>query len=274
MLGADSSIVVPMTESTDLLKETDGPVRTLTLNRPDAKNTLTAVMLQGMMTALSDADADPSIRIVILTNSGTTFCAGADLTADRPGVVAESGRSGDKPASLADLFVAMQACRTPIIGRINGHAVGGGVGLVAACDLSYVRSDAKIGFTEVRLGVAPAVISVVCLPKLGRADALEAFLSGERFSPERAAEMGLINASVAPEDLHQRVDSIVNKILKGGPSGIAAAKNLVYAVPTMNTADAFAWTTELSQSLFDGEEAKDGIVAYRQRQSAPWDQSS
>ncbi len=263
-----------MTESTDLLTETDGPVRTLTLNRPDAKNTLTAPMLQGLITALSDADADPTIRIVILTNNGGTFCAGADLTADRPGVAAVSGGLGEKPASLGDLFLAMQVCRTPIIGRVNGHAVGGGVGLVAACDLSYVRSDAKIGFTEVRIGVAPAVISVVCLPKLSRADAMETFLSGERFSPERAAEMGLINASVAPEDLHQRVDSIVNKILKGGPSGIAAAKNLVYAVPTMSTADAFAWTAELSQSLFDSDEAKDGIAAYRQRRSAPWDQSS
>ncbi|NNF55042.1 MAG: enoyl-CoA hydratase [Acidimicrobiales bacterium] len=263
-----------MTAPTDLLTDTNGPVRTLTLNRPDAKNSLTASMLRSLMAALYEADTDPTIRVIILTNSGNTFCAGADLTADRPGVAAMIGGPSEKPASLAELFVSMQSGATPIIGRIDGHAVGGGVGLVAACDLSYVRSDAKIGFTEVRLGVAPAVISVVCLPKLSRADAMETFLSGERFSPTKAAEIGLINAAVAPENLHQHVDATVNKILKGGPSGIAAAKNLVYTVPTMDRAEALAWTTELSQALFDSEEAKAGIAAYRQRRPAPWDESS
>lgn len=251
----------------DLIIEAGGPVTTITLNRPDAKNTLSAPMLEGLVRALGEAVESPDTRIIVLTNTGTTFCAGADLTASRPGV---SGASDPSAPSLADVFGAIQHARCPVIGKIDGHAVGGGVGLVAACDLSYVRSDAKIGFTEVRLGVAPAVISVVCLPKLTRADAMEAFLTGERFSPARAVEMGLINASIEPDELDARVDEIINAILLGGPIGIRTAKELINRVPAMDPDAAFAWTTSVSQALFDGEEATEGIRAYRERRLPSW----
>jgi methylglutaconyl-CoA hydratase len=251
-----------------LLIEDNGAVRTITLNRPDAKNTLTGPMLRGLVSALADADNEDAIRLIVLTNSGNTFCAGADLTDNRPGV---SGMNQDGDGTtLSDIFVALQESATPVIGKINGHAVGGGVGLVAACDLSYVRSDAKIGFTEVRLGVAPAVISVVCLPKLSRADAMETFLIGERFSPARAAEMGLINASVDPDKLDSHVRRVIDRILLGGPAGVAAAKQIVNTVPGMNRSDAFEKMTELSQALFDGPEAQAGIAAFRERRPAPW----
>jgi methylglutaconyl-CoA hydratase len=252
----------------DLLTEDNGAVRTITLNRPDAKNTLTGAMLRGLVSAIADADADDAIRLIVLTNAGNTFCAGADLTDSRPGV-SGMGDDGDG-AALSDVFLAIHGSETPVVGKVNGHAVGGGVGLMAACDLSYVRSDAKIGFTEVRLGVAPAVISVVCLPKLSRADAMETFLTGERFSPARAAEIGLINASVEPDDLDAYVQQVVEKILLGGPAGVAAAKHIVNTVPTMNRSEAFETMTELSQALFDGPEAQAGIAAFRQRRPAPW----
>ena len=256
----------------DLLINTDGAVRTLTLNRPEAKNTLSPEMMAGLVAALHSADAAPEVRVVIVTNTGSTFCAGADLTATRPGVAGDQGEGGTSgPPSLGELFVTMQSCTKPVIGRIDGHAVGGGVGLVAACDLSYVRSDAKIGFTEVRLGVAPAVVSTVCLPKLSRADAMEAFLTGERFSPQRAAEMGLINGSIAPAELDEHVNRVVTKILRGGPNGVGAAKSLVYKVPQMTAEEAIRWTADLSQSLFASEEAQMGIAAYRRRRPAPWD---
>ncbi len=249
----------------ELLISDSGQVRTITLNRPEAKNTLSGPMLNGLLAALTEANnAGP--RLIVLTNTGNTFCAGADLTASRVGVSGDDGAT----ASLADLFTALRSSAVPVIGKINGHAVGGGVGLMAACDLSYVRSDAKIGFTEVRLGVAPAVISVVCLPKLNRADAMETFLTGERFSPQRAAEMGLINASVDPEELDTYVQAIIDKILLGGPSGVAASKQIVNDVPQMDHPEAFDKMTTLSQSLFDAEEAQAGIAAFRERRPAPW----
>jgi len=252
----------------DLLIEDNGPVRTITLNRPDAKNTLTGAMLAGLVRSISEADQADAIRVIVLTNVGNTFCAGADLTNSRPGV---SGMSSDGDGTaLSDIFVGMQGSATPVIGKINGHAVGGGVGLVAACDLSYVRSDAKIGFTEVRLGVAPAVISVVCLPKLSRADAMETFLTGERFSPARAAEMGLVNAAVDPECLDDHVQQVIDMILLGGPAGVTASKQIINSVPSMAQVDAFEAMTELSQSLFDGAEAQAGIAAFREHRPAPW----
>ena len=133
-----------------------------------------------------------------------------------------------------------------------------------------MRDDAKIGFTEVRLGVAPAVISVVCLPKMRRADASELFLTGERFSPERAAEVGLINRSVPPDQIDATVEAFVDKIVRGGPMALGAAKDLIAKVPDMDTADAFAWTAERSAALFRSDEAVAGITAFRGRADAPW----
>lgn len=251
----------------DLLVDADGPVTTITLNRPDAKNTLSASMLTGLVRALGDAVESPDTRVIVLTNTGNTFCAGADLTATRPGV---SGSGHPAGTSLPDVFGAIRHARCPVIGKIDGHAVGGGVGLMAACDLSYVRSDATIGFTEVRLGVAPAIISVVCLPKLGRADAMEAFLTGRRFSPVRAVEMGLINAAVDPADLDAHVIEVIDAILLGGPSAVRTAKELVNRVPAMNIDAAIGWTTSLSQSLFDSDEAREGIQAFRERRLPSW----
>ncbi|MEZ5227694.1 MAG: enoyl-CoA hydratase-related protein [Acidimicrobiales bacterium] len=132
--------------------------------------------------ALDDAIADSAVRVIVLTNAGNTFCAGADLKDAKPGVAGNSGRT------FVEVFEIILGSPKPVIGRIDGHATGGGVGLAAVCDISVMRDDAKIGFTEVRLGVAPAVISVVCLPKMRRADASELFLTGERFTPQRAAK--------------------------------------------------------------------------------------
>ena len=157
-----------------------------------------------------------------------------------------------------------------MIGRIDGHATGGGVGLVAVCDISVMRDDAKIGFTEVRIGVAPAIISVVCLPKMNRADATELFLTGERIPPTRAAEVGLINRAVPAADLDTVVDQFVDQLILGGPDALAFAKRLVHEVPTMGVDEAFEWTAVRSAALFTKDEAKAGIAAFRNREPAPW----
>ena len=161
---------------------TDG-VATITLDRPDAKNRLDAESMALLLEHLHATAEDADVRVVVLTGSGTTFCSGADLAgavAATSGGFASGGTSG-----LVDVLVAMLDHPKPIIARVQGHVAGGGNGLVAACDLSVMRDDAILGFTEVRIGVAPAVISVVCLPKLRRADASELFLTGERISAAR-----------------------------------------------------------------------------------------
>ncbi len=243
-------------------------VVTITMNMPERKNSLSAELINGVCDAIDATNADPSSRVIVLTNTGNTFCAGADLKASKPGIA--PGAHGAKNRTFVDLLTTIQQSPIPVVGRINGHATGGGVGLTAVCDISVMRNDAKIGFTEVRLGVAPAVISVVCLPKMRQADASELFLSGERFTPGRAQAVGLINRAVEPDEIDKVIEEFVDKIVRGAPLALAASKELIATVPDMELADAFAWTAERSQALFESDDAKAGIAAFRDRQPAPW----
>lgn len=259
----DGEMQSPTNPTDPVLSTVENGVATLTLNVPERKNSLSTALVNALADQLDEAIADESARVIVLTNVGNTFCAGADLSADAPG-----NQAGKR--TFVDLFRIIQASPTPIIGRIDGHATGGGVGLAAACDISVMRNDAKIGFTEVRLGVAPAVISVVCLPKMRRADASELFLTGERFTPDRAAEVGLINRSVAPDAMDAAVEQFVDKVVRGGPMALGAAKELVNRVPDMSTNEAFDWTAVESAALFRSDEASEGIAAFRERRDAPW----
>lgn len=236
-------------------------VATITLNKEASKNALSVALTNSLGDNLVKAEQDPAVRVIVLTNNGNTFCAGADLKAG----------GDEKPRyQLPDLFDLMQLCSKPVVGCIAGHCMGGGVGLAAACDISVAADDVKLGFTEVRIGVAPAMISVVCLPKMRYGDAMELFLSGERISSARAAEVGLLNYAVARDELSTRLKELLDKLVQGGPIALSAAKQLVTKVPDMQREQAFSWTAELSASLFQSEEAAAGIGAFRERKSAPW----
>ena len=251
-----------------ILYDVTGGVATITLNMPDRKNSLSETLVGSLSLMLDRAIDDGEARVIVLTNTGNTFCAGADLKADRPGVAGTD--ESEHKRSFVDVFRQILTSPKPVIGRIDGHATGGGVGLVAACDISVMRDDAKIGFTEVRLGVAPAVISVVCLPKMTRADASELFLTGDRITPARAAEVGLINRAVAPDDLDGTIADFVSMVVRGGPAALAAAKELINRVPEMDQQTAFDWTTFRSRELFLSDEAQAGIAAFNRREDAPW----
>ena len=241
--------------------DVDRGVATITLARPDNRNALSTELVDGLGDHLAAATADDAVRVIVLTNVGPVFCAGADL------------KAGGGPAprySLVDLFDSIAGSDKPVIGRIAGHCTGGGVGLAASCDISVISEDAEVGFTEVRIGVAPAMISVVCLPKMRRADAAELFLSGERISARRAVEVGLLNRAVPADDLDGAVAEIVAKVVAGGPGALAAAKRLLREVPGQDRAAAFAWTAELSAELFASDEARAGIQAWRDKRAAPW----
>lgn len=240
-----------------------GGVATLTMDQPRNRNALTPALLDGVADGLAAALADRAVRVVVLTHTGPAFCAGADLSAGHSAAAAP--RSG-----LAGILAGIQDAPKPVLARIAGHCLGGGVGLAAACDLSIAADTARFGFTEVRIGVAPAIISVVCLPKLRRADALELFLSGERISAGRAAEAGLITRAVPEHGLDAEVGIVIARLLAGGPAALAAAKQLVYEVPGMQRSAAFTRTTELSQSLFASAEAAEGMAAFREKRPPSW----
>lgn len=243
-------------------------VLTVTLADEDNRNALSSRLTTELTEALDDADADPEVRVVVLTNRGRVFCAGADLS-ER-----SSGSSGSKsrPVDPTRLFGRFRESPKPYVGRIAGHCVAGGMGLAAAMDISIAIEEAKFGFTEVRIGVAPAIISVVCLPKIRPADAREAFLRGNRFLAPEAARMGLINAAVPVEELDAAVDAAVADLKAGGPEAIAAAKQLMARVPGMPIDEAFRWAGELSASLFRGEEAAEGMRAYLDKRPPSWTQ--
>ncbi len=244
-----------------------GGVATLTMDQPHNRNALTPALLNGLGDGLVGAQADPAARVVVVTHTGPAFCAGADLSGGSGG---GSGPAVTARFGLAEILAAILDSPKPVLARIAGHCMGGGVGLAAACDLSVASDEARFGFTEVRIGVAPAIISVVCLPKLRRVGALELFLTGERISAHRAADVGLITSVVPAGSLDAEVDALVAKLLAGAPFALAAAKRLVFDVPAMERSAAFEWTTEVSQTLFASPEAAEGMAAFREDRLPSW----
>lgn len=241
-------------------------VCTVTLADDARRNALGDDLVAELSDALDTAESDPDVRVIVVTNTGRVFCAGADL----------SSAAGRPPAALTrahDLFGRFRRSPKPYVGRIAGHCVAGGMGLAAGLDIAIAADDTTFGFPEVRVGVAPATVSVVCLPKMRPADARAAFLRGNRFSAVDAARMGLITAAVPREQLDAEVDAVVADLLAGGPAALAATKQIVAEVPGMPVDAAFDWTARLSASLFTGDEAKEGMAAYLEKRSPSWVQA-
>ncbi len=239
-------------------------VYTITLNDTEKRNVLSHALTAELTEAMDRVDFDPQIRVALLTNTGSVFCAGADLSE-------RSSSGGDVgPVDPMTLFRRIQDSPKPWVGRIAGHAVAGGTGLAASLDVSVAHADAKFGFTEVRLGVAPAIISVICLPKMRLGDATAAFLRGRRFDGVEAARLGLITAAVEPDQLDGEIDAIIEDLLLGGPNALAAAKDLLRQVPQMKPEEAFPWAAARSAELFQSTEAAEGMAAYLEKRPPSW----
>lgn len=241
-------------------------VATVTLDRPDARNVLGAESLVLLLGSLAQAAADPSVRVVVLTGTGSAFCAGADLR----GAAGEGGIATGGTARFVDVLVALLDHPKPTIARVQGHVAGGGNGLVAACDLAVASAAARFAFSEVRVGVAPSMISIVCLRVMQPRAAAELMLTGERVGAERALAAGLLTSVVEPEQLDATVAAWVEQLRLGGPEAMAATKQLLRRVPAMERSEAFAWTAELSASLFAGAEAAEGMAAFVERRPPTW----
>ena len=248
--------------------DVEAGVATITLDRPDAKNRLDAESMALLLEHLRSTAVDPGVRVVVVTGSGTTFCSGADLAG---AVTASSGGFASGGTSgLVDVLVAMLDHPKPIIGRVQGHVAGGGNGLVAACDLAIASAEARFAFSEVRVGVAPAIISVVCLQVMHRRDAQELLLTGERVGAERVHAAGLVTQVVEPEALDAAVAAYVDQLRLGGPEAISRTKELLRRVPAMTRDDAFAWTAEVSAGLFTSTEAREGMTAFLEKRKPEW----
>jgi methylglutaconyl-CoA hydratase len=255
-------------ESATLLSIDVRGVATITLNRPENRNALSMELVESLAAHLGEATADARVRVIVLTGAGTVFCAGADLKERR--TVSGGAESDDDLPTFVRVFQAIANSPQPVVAKLNGHAMAGGLGLACSCDIVIAPKRAQMGFTEVRIGVAPAIISVVCLPKLRTADAAELFLTGERISAIRAAEVGLVNKVVADDQVDAATEELVGKLLLGGPQALAATKQLLRRVPQMSADDAFRWTAKLSADLFASDEARSGMDAFGRKQPPPW----
>ncbi|MEI8082896.1 MAG: enoyl-CoA hydratase-related protein [Actinomycetes bacterium] len=256
------------TEPESVVYNVSDGVATIKLNRPDLRNVMSVPALKAMHSALLAAAGDDEARVVVITGSGNTFCAGADLKA------ATGASSEDKlwngPRAIVNVLEVILDHPKPVIAKVQGHVAGGGNGLVAACDLSIAAESAKFAFSEVRLGVAPAVISVVCLERMNVSDGYELFLTGERVSALRMKQAGLLNQVVPDDALDAAVDGYIDQLRRGGPNALAATKALLAKVRRMERSEAFEYTAELSGRLFASAEAQAGMGAFLRREPAPW----
>ena len=241
----------------------EGGLVTLTLDSPQNRNALSSRLVEELSTALAAAASEPRVRAVVLTHTGSTFCAGADLT--------EAGAEGDLadgPRALADLLGYLLAYPKPVVAKVLGHVRAGGLGLLAACDISVAGPRATFAFTEARLGVAPAVISMTVLPRLALAAAARYYLTGERFDAEEAARVGLVTLAAAEPDT--ALAPILDGLRRGAPQGLAESKRLVTHELIRRFEQERDTLAELSARLFASAEAREGITAFLERREPAW----
>ena len=236
----------------------------ITMNRPQNRNALSAVMVTELHDHLAAANADDRARAIVITGAGPAFCAGADLK-NPPG-----SAGGERPIGMVELLSAILDSPKPVIAAINGAAFAGGLGIVGAADIVITVEDVEFSFSEVRIGVIPAVIAVVCVPKLGRHHAMKLFVTGERFSGRRAVEMGFAHRAVPAAQLTAAVDEEIAMIRQGGPIAVGECKKLVRQASTWSTGEGFAQAQPWSTRMFRSAEAAEGMAAFREKRKPSW----
>ncbi|MBY8339879.1 enoyl-CoA hydratase family protein [Streptomyces spinosirectus] len=231
-------------------------VETLSLDSTANRNALSAALVGELADALTDCAKDGDVRAIVLTHTGNTFSAGADL------------RDPPHPDALVDLLRQIVTLPKPVVARVTGHVRAGGLGLLAACDITAASSTASFAFTEVRIGVAPAVISLPLLPRTDPRALARYYLTGERFDAAEAARIGLL--TVAGDDVDEALAPILDGLRRSAPQGLAETKALLTA-KVLETFDRDAADlTALSARLFASPEAREGMTAFLERKDPPW----
>ena len=237
----------------------------ITLNRPENRNALSAVLVNELFDHIERALADKGVRSIVITGAEPAFCAGADLKSP-PGQIID----GQRAVPYTEVMNAVLESPKPVIAAVNGAAFAGGLGLVGAADIVIIAEEAQCSFSEVRIGVIPAVISVVCLPKLGVHHGMKLFLTGERFSGSQAVAMGLAHRAVPRTQLVEAVQEEVEMINLGGPIAVTECKKLVRRVPELPVQEGFEVTSEWSGRMFRSAEAAEGMAAFREKRKPAW----
>ncbi len=250
--------------------DVNSAVATVTLARPELHNAFNPAMIRELTACFGNLADDPRVRVVVLTGAGRSFCAGADLQWMRESRqytydenVADAGR-------LAAMYETINGLPKPLIGRVNGAAIGGGAGLVACCDVAIAVEQATFGFTEVKLGLLPAVIGRFVVPKIGTSHARALFVSGARFDAERAAAIGLVHQVVPGDALDAAVGAAVGEMLSTAPGAVAQAKALIEALDTLSHVEQRDYTVAAIAQARTGAEGQAGLRAFLEKERPPW----
>ena len=249
----------------------DAGVLRCALHRPDVRNAFDDTLIAELTAALQAAAGDAAVRVVILQGDGKHFCAGADLNWMKQMVAYTREENVADSRKLADMYEAIAACPKPVVARVQGAALGGGSGLVAACDLAVAAETATFGFPEVKLGILPAVISPYVIDKLGPGVARGYFLTGERLGATEALRVGLVQRVVPEAELDAAVQEVIDLLLTSGPRASAACKRLVREVATApDRAAARKATIDAIADIRIGAEGQEGMKAFLEKRKAEW----
>jgi methylglutaconyl-CoA hydratase len=239
--------------------ERDGPRLRITIARPERRNAFDAMLIAELAAAFSDVG---DARVVILAGDGPSFCAGADVDWQRSAIDLSYDDNVEDAMRLYGMMEAIDGCPAPVVARVQGYALGGGSGVVACCDAAIAGEDAVFGFSEVKLGIIPAVISPFVVPRIGTGAARRYFLTGERFDAQTALRIGLVHEVAG--DLDAAVDRVVGELLTSGPEAAREAKRLVRERPTGVD------TAHIAARLRTSPEGQDGLRAFLERRKPGW----
>lgn len=248
----------------------DGTVLTVALNRPQQHNALTPELIERLTAVFNQAAARHDVRVIVLTGNGRSFCAGADINTMRAAADTDFAANVADGKAIFDLVQAIDNCPKPVIGRVNGAAIGGGVGLVSACDIVVAVDRAQFAFSEVRLGIVPAVISPFVLAKIGVGNGRELFLTGERFDVHRAKQIGLVQQVVAEDGLDTAVAERIEQLLLAAPGAQAAAKELIRKVAHQPTDEMRDFTANMIAQCRASDEGREGLSAFLEKRTPNW----
>ena len=253
-----------------VLLERDGAVLRMTLNRPDVRNAFDEDLIHALNAAATSAAEDRSVRVVVLAGNGKTFCSGADIGWMAKAIAYSRQENLSDAEDMARMIERLDTLPVPVIGRIQGSALGGGVGLAAICDIAIAADDAVFALSEVKLGILPAVVAPYVLRKIGISAARELFLTGARFDAARARQIGLVHEVVPADALDAAVARRVTEVLAASPAGVARAKSLIREIAGLHPDDVIGVTTNAIASQRISEEGQEGLRAFLEKRKPSW----
>lgn len=250
----------------------ENKVGRVTLNRPEVHNAINPALIEEIRLAFEHiaASSREDVRVVVLAGEGKSFCAGADVNWMRESLEYDQSKNVADALRMARTFDMVNRCPVPVIGRIHGAALGGGVGLAAVCDIVVAAENTVWGLSEVKLGIAPVVISPYVLAKIGRSQARALFFTGERFGTERAVQIGLAHKIAKPDELDAEIDRTIKEVLSSAPHAITRAKELIAHVPDMEHGEAMQLTAETIASLRVSPDGQEGLKAFLEKRKPGW----